>query len=136
VRAALGKLGLPPTYRYENGSGLYASTEISARQLVALLRAAHADFRIGPDLVASLPVGGQDGTLAKRWHGRAAAGRVRAKTGTLDQVVALSGYVLAPPGRSPMAFSFIADGVAGKHGDARDHIDKCVQAIAATSWAR
>ena len=52
-------------YRADNGSGLFDATEVSAKQLVTLLRAAHADYRIGPDLVASLPVGGIDGTLAQ-----------------------------------------------------------------------
>ena len=41
-------------FRAENGSGLYASTEVSSKQLVGLLAAAHKDYRIGPDLVASL----------------------------------------------------------------------------------
>jgi serine-type D-Ala-D-Ala carboxypeptidase/endopeptidase (penicillin-binding protein 4) len=65
VQAYLAKLGLPPgTYRCDNGSGLFNASEVSAKQMVTLLRAAHKDYRIGPDLLASLPVGGMDGTLA------------------------------------------------------------------------
>jgi D-alanyl-D-alanine carboxypeptidase/D-alanyl-D-alanine-endopeptidase (penicillin-binding protein 4) len=131
VRAALAKLGLPPTYRYENGSGLYAATAISARQLVAVLRAAHADFRIGPDLVASLPVGGEDGTLAKRWHGRAAAGRVRAKTGTLDAVVTLAGFV-GVDGDHLLAFAILANDIpAGQRSAERAMADDMVDAMVA-----
>jgi len=137
VSAWLKDIGaLEPGFRMTNGSGLFDANRVSPWTLVNVLRHAYESPRVGPDFVAQLAVGGVDGTLRARFRDRADDRTVRAKTGTLDQVVALSGYVLAPPGRSPMAFSFIADGVAGKHGDARDHIDKCVQAIAATSWAR
>ena len=94
VHRYLAGIGLPDgSYRADNGSGLFGASAVSAHQVVKVLRAADADYRIGPDLVASLPVGAMDGTLARRWHGRPAAGRVRAKTGTLDQVTTLSGFV-------------------------------------------
>ena len=131
VRAALIELGVPPTYRYENGSGLYAATEVSARVLVTLLRAAYVDYRIGPDLVASLPVGAADGTLAKRWHGRPAAGRVRAKTGTLDRVITLAGFV-AVDGRHPLAFAILTSDIPpGQRGPTRAMADEMVDAMVA-----
>jgi len=49
--------------------------------------------RVGPDLLQSLSVGGVDGTTRNRFRGSAAAERVRAKTGTLNGVSCLSGYV-------------------------------------------
>ncbi len=52
-----------------------------------------------PEFVAQLAVGGVDGTLKHRFRGGHARRLVRAKTGTLEDVAALSGYVLSPSGR-------------------------------------
>ena len=132
VRAYMSKIGLPAgSYKQDNGSGLYGATEVSAKQLVTLLRAAHEDFRIGPDLVASLPVGGLDGTLAKRWHGHPAAGRVRAKTGTLDKVTTLAGYV-AVDGDHELAFAILVNDIpAGQRNASRAMADEMVDAMVA-----
>ncbi|HEX3597548.1 MAG TPA: D-alanyl-D-alanine carboxypeptidase/D-alanyl-D-alanine-endopeptidase [Polyangiaceae bacterium] len=137
VTAWLKELGaLEPGFRMTNGSGLFDANRVSTWTLVNVLRHAYLSPRVGADFVAELAVGGVDGTLHARFKDRGADRTVRAKTGTLDQVVALSGYVLGPLGKSPIAFSFIADGVTGKHAEARDHIDKCVEAIAASLWSR
>lgn len=130
VHAYLATIGVGGA-RADNGSGLYAASAVSARQLVKLLRAAHADFRVGPDLIASLPVGGVDGTLAKRWHGHAAAGRVRAKTGTLDKVITIAGYVGVDGGHL-LAFAVLANDIpAGQRGAARALGDDVVDALVA-----
>ncbi|MBA3550106.1 MAG: D-alanyl-D-alanine carboxypeptidase/D-alanyl-D-alanine-endopeptidase [Nannocystis sp.] len=112
VRGRLAEIGVTGTYRSENGSGLFASTEVSAKQLVSLLAAAHRDYRIGPDLVASLPTGGYDGTLARRFKGKPAMGRVRAKTGTLDRVKTLAGYV-AVESNHVIAFAILVNDIPG-----------------------
>ena len=132
VRADLGKLGIAAgSYRADNGSGLFGASEVSAHQVVTLLRAAHKDYRIGPDLVASLPVGGQDGTLAKRWHGHPARGRVRAKTGTLDKVVTLAGYVAVDAGH-PLAFAILVNDIpGGQRGPSRAMADDMIDAMVA-----
>jgi D-alanyl-D-alanine carboxypeptidase/D-alanyl-D-alanine-endopeptidase (penicillin-binding protein 4) len=132
MHAYLAKIGLPATgYRADNGSGLFNASDVSARQLTTLLAAAHKDFRIGPDLLASLPVGGVDGTLARRWHGRAAKGRVRAKTGTLDKVVTLAGYV-AIDGQHPIGFAVLVNDIApGQRASARTAADQIVDALVA-----
>lgn len=128
----LATLGLPPgTYRSENGSGLFGSTEVSAQQMVTVLAGAHADYRIGPDLLGSLPVGGVDGTLARRWHGSVARGRVRAKTGTLAQVTTLSGYA-GVDSAHPVAFSILVNDIpTGQKGPARAMADDMLDAIVA-----
>ena len=54
---------------------------------------------------------------------------VRAETGTLRDVIALSGYVFGEPERS-VAFSFLANGIAGKQADARKLADDIVRALA------
>jgi D-alanyl-D-alanine carboxypeptidase/D-alanyl-D-alanine-endopeptidase (penicillin-binding protein 4) len=128
----LAKIGMPETgYRADNGSGLFDSTEVSAKQVTTLLGAAHNDFRVGPDLLASLPVGGVDGTLAKRWHGRPAKGHVRAKTGTLDKVATLAGY-LALDGLHPLGFAILVNDIPpGQRGSARAAADDIVDALTA-----
>lgn len=132
VTTALGKIGLPPgTYRADNGSGLFDASTVSPHQLVTLLRAARKDYRIGPDLVASLPTGGVDGTLAKRWRDHAARGRVRAKTGTLNAVVSLAGYVGVDEAH-PIAFAIVCNDVPqGQRSAARAMADEMVDALVA-----
>jgi len=132
VQAYLATVGLPPgTYRADNGSGLFSATDVSAKQMVTMLRAAHADYRIGPDLVGSLPVGGMDGTLARRWPDSPARGRVRAKTGTLAAVTTLAGYV-GVDSRHPVAFAiFVNDIPTGQKGPARAMADDMLDAIVA-----
>ena len=76
----------------DNGSGLSRSERIKPAQLAALLAAAW-DGRQAPELLTSLPVAGVDGTLSRRFKGSAAEGRARMKTGTLNDAVALAGYV-------------------------------------------
>jgi D-alanyl-D-alanine carboxypeptidase/D-alanyl-D-alanine-endopeptidase (penicillin-binding protein 4) len=131
LHAYLATIGLPESgYRLDNGSGLFDASAVSARQVTTLLRAAHADFRIGPDLIASLPVGGVDGTLARRWHGRAAQGRVRAKTGTLDKVSTLAGYV-ALNSQHPLAFAILVNDIPpGQRATARAAADDILDALA------
>jgi D-alanyl-D-alanine carboxypeptidase/D-alanyl-D-alanine-endopeptidase (penicillin-binding protein 4) len=126
----LATIGLPETgYRADNGSGLFDATAVSAKQVSTVLRAAHRDFRVGPDLLASLPVGGIDGTLARRWHGRAATGRVRAKTGTLDRVITLAGYV-AIDSEHPIGFAILVNDIPpGQRASARTAADEILDAL-------
>jgi len=61
---------------------------------------------------------------------------VRAKTGTLDDAIALSGYVLGAPGRGPIAFSILMNHVEGKVAPARVVADTLVELIARRQWAK
>jgi D-alanyl-D-alanine carboxypeptidase/D-alanyl-D-alanine-endopeptidase (penicillin-binding protein 4) len=119
LRARLGALGLPLEGSVlVDGSGLSRDNRVSARLLVAALRKADQTFAIGPDLLASLPIAAEDGTLRKRAD--AARGLVRAKTGSLDGVTALAGWAHTVRGRE-LVFALISNG--HRHGD--------VEAIAA-----
>jgi D-alanyl-D-alanine carboxypeptidase/D-alanyl-D-alanine-endopeptidase (penicillin-binding protein 4) len=91
-----------------NGSGLYDNNRLSAQQIVAALEHVYADFRVRSDYLASLAVMGIDGTTSRRLDDSSAEGWVRAKTGTLDGVSALSGFAGAP-GRHPVAFSILVN---------------------------
>ena len=79
----------------DNGSGLSRQTRVSAQLLAELLQAAWAG-PVMPELMASLPVAGIDGTLRRV---RGLAGRAHLKTGSLRDVVGIAGYVLGRSGR-------------------------------------
>jgi len=121
VRAWLVQEGglVDGSFRIENGSGLFSASELTPVQVTQVLLAVHRDFRVGPDLMASLAVLGVDGTLRRRLSDGPARGRVRAKTGTLASVSALSGYV-ALDGRRPLAFAILVNDIPnGQRGYAR-----------------
>lgn len=112
VARYLETAGLPKgSYVMKNGSGLYDSNRFSAEQIAVILRAAMRDFRISSEFLASLAVGGADGTLAHRMAGSAAERFVRAKTGTLANVSCLSGIAGAPSSK-PLIFSMLINDVA------------------------
>jgi D-alanyl-D-alanine carboxypeptidase/D-alanyl-D-alanine-endopeptidase (penicillin-binding protein 4) len=114
----------------KNGSGLFDANRVTAFSTVELLRWAWRDPSVQPEYVAQLSIGGVDGTLHKRFRGELTKRRVRAKTGTLDDVIALGGYVLRDSGRSPVAFSIFFNSVGGKQDTARRAADRLVDLIA------
>lgn len=120
----------------KNGSGLYDADRVSASQTVRLLRAMYRDQASSSEFVAQLAIGGVDGTLHGRFRPQKDLRIVRAKTGTLESIAALSGYVLAPPGKNPLAFSILVNNVAGKVSGTRAAIDKCVESLVRYLWKR
>jgi D-alanyl-D-alanine carboxypeptidase/D-alanyl-D-alanine-endopeptidase (penicillin-binding protein 4) len=76
----------------------------------------------------SLTIGGVDGTLANRFKGTAAAGNIRGKTGTIEQVSALSGYITTAGGEQ-LVLSIIVNGVPPP-GQRTSLIDEIVVALA------
>jgi len=96
VSAWLAHAGLAmPGLVLENGCGLSRRERISADSLARLLRHAFTGPRM-PEFVASLPVAGLDGTMKNR---SAAPGSAYVKTGLLEGVRALAGYVQSDSGR-------------------------------------
>jgi serine-type D-Ala-D-Ala carboxypeptidase/endopeptidase (penicillin-binding protein 4) len=120
----------------KNGSGLFDSNRVTAASAVELLRAAWRDESIQPEFVAQLAIGGVDGTLHKRFAQERTRRAVRAKTGTLEDAIALSGYVLGAPGRGPVAFSILMNHVGGKVDAARLAADTLVEIIVRRQWRR
>ena len=94
-----------------DGSGLSRMNRSSPRALVALLEAAHNDFRLRPEFMASLAVFGVDGTVKKRRRRGVDSRRVRVKTGVLNGVRAFSGYAATRNGEI-LAFSVLMNGNA------------------------
>jgi D-alanyl-D-alanine carboxypeptidase/D-alanyl-D-alanine-endopeptidase (penicillin-binding protein 4) len=95
----------------------------------------YSDPALEPEFVAQLAVAGVDGTLTKRFSQLPAPRIIRAKTGTLDDVVALSGYVLGRVPERVMAFSVLCNGVHGKQAEARALADQIATDIARHLWA-
>ena len=87
-----------PSLVMENGSGLSRQARISAGDMVALLARA-AGSPTAPWFEASLPVVGIDGTMKTRLRMDPVAGQAQIKTGTLQNVRAIAGYVTAASGR-------------------------------------
>lgn len=118
----------------KNGSGLFDSNRVTAASVAKVLRHSWQDASIKNEFVAQLAIGGVDGTLHKRFRDTRAHRAVRAKTGTLDDAIALSGYVLAPGGKNTIAFSILFNHVAGHASSARLAADKLVELIYERLW--
>ena len=100
-----------------DSSGLAKGNKVPARLLTQILAKA-AGGEGGPagrTLVADLPVAALDGTLKDRLHDTTAAGTVRAKTGSLEQISSLAGVVTTADGRQ-LAFAVLANGFPASGG--------------------
>ena len=115
-----------------DGSGLDRGDRASCQLLLSVLELA------GPTgaLAQGLPVAGQTGTLIGRFNGTPAAGRLRAKTGTLSDVAALSGFITPDPKvragpelSQPVTFSILVNRESFVAG--QDLIDQIALALAA-----
>jgi len=103
----------------DNGSGLSRNARIRADSLGTLLiRAWKRPWM--PDFVASLPVAGRDGTARRRLNDSPAAGRAHLKTGTINDVKAIAGYVLDQKGRRHAVVMMVNHPEAGNSKKAQD----------------
>jgi D-alanyl-D-alanine carboxypeptidase/D-alanyl-D-alanine-endopeptidase (penicillin-binding protein 4) len=128
----LAEIGVPRgAYVMKNGSGLNDTNRFSPRQLVTVLRAMWARFPLQAEYVTSLPVAGRDGTIRFRMEGSEAEGRLRAKTGTLEHVTSLSGYVQTAGGRT-LAFAVLVNDFAGRPANVVRSVDAIGTALAAS----
>lgn len=82
----------------DNGSGLSRHARVTARQLGELLETAWRDPYM-PEFMASMPLLGEDGTLAQRFNAEDLRGRSHMKTGTLRDATAIAGYMLTRSGK-------------------------------------
>jgi serine-type D-Ala-D-Ala carboxypeptidase/endopeptidase (penicillin-binding protein 4) len=101
-----------------DASGLSRHDLATPRAIVALLSFAQKQSWFGP-YYASLPVAGTDGTLEDRMKNTLAAGRIHAKTGSVEHVRTLSGFAETPTGRR-LIFSFLSNNQGGKSHEAAD----------------
>ncbi len=89
-----------------DGSGLSNKDRLTPNQIIAVLKDAFQNFSMYPEFIASLAVMGVDGSVVDRLVNIPEASRVRVKTGTLDGVSALSGYLQSKQGER-LAFSIL-----------------------------
>jgi D-alanyl-D-alanine carboxypeptidase/D-alanyl-D-alanine-endopeptidase (penicillin-binding protein 4) len=128
LRGFLGQVGLQPQdYAFYDGSGLSRENLVSPDAVVKLLQYDAAQ-PWAAQFLSTLPVAGVDGSLADRFKGTPAEGRVQAKTGSHNHVTTLSGYATTLRG-DKVAFSILSNNhyVSGRR--ARQAIDQIVQAI-------
>jgi serine-type D-Ala-D-Ala carboxypeptidase/endopeptidase (penicillin-binding protein 4) len=125
VRRELAAIGV--TARVADGSGLSRANRIAPHEVVDLVEAMAEDPRLGRPFVASLALAGRSGTLKRRMRGTAAAGRCRAKTGTIRAVSTLAGVCTTRSGRL-VGFAFLMNGTS--YAAARRAQDRMTAAIA------
>jgi serine-type D-Ala-D-Ala carboxypeptidase/endopeptidase (penicillin-binding protein 4) len=107
VKTWLTKKGINATELViENGSGLSRIERISATSLAQLLDNAWRSS-VMPEFISSLSLVGIDGTLRRRGRGDPVVGNAHMKTGTLNDVRAVAGYVLASDGKRYIAVMMI-----------------------------
>jgi D-alanyl-D-alanine carboxypeptidase/D-alanyl-D-alanine-endopeptidase (penicillin-binding protein 4) len=114
---------------FYDGSGMSPEDRIAPRAITQLL--AYASRQTwGPGWRDTLPVAGVDGTLAAHFRNSPLKGKLSAKTGTLNGVNALSGYLTAASGKT-LAFSILVNGRRpGSEAEAQA-IERIAEAIAA-----
>ena len=111
VNRLITKLGFRPSdYYVADGSGLSLYNYVSPELEVAFLRYAYANDHIYPHLITAMPIAGVDGTLEKRMRSGFAHTNVKAKTGTVTGVSALTGYCTSANGHL-LCFSIINMGI-------------------------
>ena len=120
----LGEIGVDRGYyTFADGSGVSRYNLVTASLLTDLLVYMFRNFAVMPEYLASLPVGGVDGTLTRRMRGMAAEGILRAKTGTLRGLTALAGYTTTADGET-VAFSILVSNYLGSASPRRALQDK------------
>ena len=81
----------------DNGAGLSRTSRMSADQIAALLRFAYGRPYM-PEFLSSMSIAGLDGTMSRRFRDDMLTGKAHIKTGTLDDVTAIAGYVQSQSG--------------------------------------
>jgi serine-type D-Ala-D-Ala carboxypeptidase/endopeptidase (penicillin-binding protein 4) len=132
VRAFLERAGVDKDdFVFFDGSGLSGHDLVTPRATARLLQYASTQPWFA-DWKRSLPVGGEDGSLAERFAKAPLKDHVFAKTGTLGEARALSGYLDGASGRT-VIFSIMVGNHMPHSNEDREVMDKIVAAIAANN---
>jgi len=115
------------SYAYVDGSGLSRMNLVSADALVRIFKYMYR-HKLFPQFYDALPVGGVDGTIASRMKGTRAENNVHAKTGSISNVRALSGYVRTADGEM-LAFSFLANNFLASSRSAEFVMDSALELL-------
>jgi D-alanyl-D-alanine carboxypeptidase/D-alanyl-D-alanine-endopeptidase (penicillin-binding protein 4) len=114
-----------------DGSGMSPEDRIAPRALTRLLSYASKQ-PWGEQWRATLPIAGVDGSLVSRFKNSPLKGKLWAKTGTLKEVNALTGYLMAASGKT-LAFSILVNGRRPGSDAEAQAVDKIAEAIAAAN---
>jgi D-alanyl-D-alanine carboxypeptidase/D-alanyl-D-alanine-endopeptidase (penicillin-binding protein 4) len=136
AKAMLARLGVDPGgLALADGSGLSRYNLVRPSHLAALLAGMWRSAQ-RPAFLAALPAAGE-GTLRERFSSSPFAKRIRAKTGSMRHVVALSGYALrADQAAPPLAFAVLVNNFTCAAGDVEAAIDGFVEAVALSADTR
>lgn len=120
IRDWLAKKGLGfPELVLENGAGLSRQERISAGHLARVLAAGWSSAMM-PEFLASLPIAAIDGTAKKKFNGNGSAGQAHLKTGSLEGVRGIAGYLLDRNGRRHLVVFMVNHPKAGEAQPAFD----------------
>lgn len=110
----------------ENGSGLSYRNRISANDMLAVMKDIYNDKALRDIFIDSLSVAGSDGTI-KKWDSPVLEGRLKAKTGSLNGVSTLSGFM--PKGQEMILFSIMFNGRGVDFWTGRHTAQRIVEAL-------
>lgn len=120
IKAWLESKGIvAPELLIENGSGLSRNERIAPASMAGLLLSAYRS-PLMPELISSLPLVGYDGTMRHRLSDQNVAGNAHIKTGSLNEVKAVAGYVTALSGKCYVVVFFINHSNAAGGATAQD----------------
>lgn len=111
----------------DDGSGLSRNNRVNTRLLTLVLAGMHRDEKLRTPFMASLAEPGQDGTLKNRFNDQKLRGRMYGKTGTIANVISLSGYLIHE--KRQVAFSILFNDYNKPTYRARQLMDKIVLAM-------
>ena len=132
VEAMMAEAGVSRgAWDLQDGSGMSVYNRVSPRATAMVLRWTMGQ-PWGEAWRAILPVGGRDGTLARRFVGTPLEGRIVAKTGSLNGVNALAGFLTAASGRT-LVFAVYANDRPLMAGSATEVMDRMLVALAAAN---
>ena len=115
---ALKSLNFPELV-IDNGAGLSRRARISAANLARLLATGWAS-PVMPEYLASLPIAAIDGTVKKKFKGNGVAGQAHLKTGSLEGVRGIAGYLLDRQGQRHLVVFMVNHPKAGEAQPAFD----------------
>ena len=117
------------TAKIEDGSGLSKDNAISPNLMTVLLAQMQKETNVFDSFYKSLPIAGVSGTLTNVGKGTILAGNLRAKTGSLSNAIAFSGYFKNIQGKM-MCFSLVANGFRGNYGKIKPKLEKIMLLMA------
>jgi D-alanyl-D-alanine carboxypeptidase/D-alanyl-D-alanine-endopeptidase (penicillin-binding protein 4) len=130
VRAVLASWEIPPeSIVMYDGSGLSRYNYVTARSIVLLLRRMWTAERLRGPFLAALPVAGRDGTLELRMKNTPLDRNLQAKTGTISNVRALSGYLQNGAGEK-LVFSMIVNHFTASTADVDAIVERALDRLA------